>query len=183
MLHIDVLSDDRIYADMLVLELAAAGYRAVAGYSGYSDVVVWDADSPLPADIKYDISFSVSEGADLLRPFDISELLSMIEGREGRGAKNADSVQELYLSPAEQRAYFRGEAIALSDVEYRMLAILYNNKNQYVETAGLAEDIFGDPASLNPVRVYMSYLRNKLDEAYKVKLIYTARGKGYMLKL
>jgi len=34
----------------------------------------------------------------------------------------------------------------------------------------------------NADNVYVSYLRKKLDDTFGVKMIYTIRGKGYMLK-
>lgn len=40
-------------------------------------------------------------------------------------------------------------------------------------------DYFGDT---NIVDVYISYLRNKIDDKYNKKFIYTVRGVGYQLK-
>ena len=34
----------------------------------------------------------------------------------------------------------------------------------------------------NVIDVYINYLRRKLDQGYKTKLIHTVRGKGYILK-
>lgn len=159
---------------MLALELEAAGY----GLSARSaDLVIADLDSGVTGDI----TFSRGEGADLRRPFGIDELFALVE--EKLGGKGEAQYETLQLSDTSASALYRGCRVELSDLEYKLLCYLYRNRDRYVSVSELSEKIFGNGGAQNPVRVYISYLRDKLDEAFKVKFIFTSRGKGYILKI
>ncbi len=175
MLCVQILSKDEIYREMLCLELRDAGYCT----EGSPGLLIVDADSYSPPEGNC-ITFSEKEGADLLRPFDIEELLSLIRQRlEGR--KDESVSNELYVSPDENLAVYRGKTVELSELEYRMLLYLYNRRGEAVSAEELALELFGDKNAKNPVRVYISYLRNKLDKTFIAGLITTCRNKGYML--
>lgn len=179
MKQIDILCNDKIYTEMLILELEAQGYKALGKHTGYADIVVCESERRVGDNC---ITFSESEGADLLRPFNIEELVSLIEEKTGYEEKNIGS-RELYVSATSRYAIYQGKRIVFTELEHRLLCCLYGRRNMYVSLAELAEELFGDPEAHNPVRVYVSYLRNKLDEAFGVKFIYTVRGKGYILKI
>lgn len=73
-----------------------------------------------------------------------------------------------------------GAPIRLSETEYRLLCLLYDNKNQPV-SAEMAAPILGETGS-NKFNVYICYLRKKLEHG-TLRLILTVRGKGYMLRI
>lgn len=73
-----------------------------------------------------------------------------------------------------------GAPIRLSETEYHLLCLLYDNKNQPV-SAEMAAPILGETNS-NKFNVYICYLRKKLEHG-TLRLILTVRGKGYMLRI
>ena len=180
MTQIDILCNDKIYTEMLCLELEAQGYTAFVGYTGYGDILLCEKGLEREGCC---ITFSENGDADLKRPFEIPLLLELIEVRSGDDNIVDNKEAALYVSTVSAAAVYRGDRIILSELEHRILLYLYERKNEYVSQRELAEHFFGDQALQNPLRVYISYLRNKLDEAFGVKFIYTARGKGYMLKI
>jgi DNA-binding response OmpR family regulator len=68
----------------------------------------------------------------------------------------------------------------LSDNEYKVLSVLCENRGEAVpreeicSLLGVTDGNMGD--------VYICHLRRKIDNKLGLKLIYTVRGKGYMLK-
>ena len=175
MKQIDIICNDKIYAEMLCLELSDRGYKTSDKNTGKADLLLIEADHKGSYNT---VTFSRKEGADLVRPFAIEELVALIESKNTEQQKSDD----LYVSPTAAYAVYRGTEISLSELEHGILYYLYSKKGSYVSADELAKEFF-DGADKNTLRVYISYLRNKLDEAFGVKLIYTARGKGYMIKL
>lgn len=179
MKQIDIICNDKQYTRLLCLELEARGYRAEPRNTGRADLILCEKGTAVQDNC---ITFSRDGDADLVRPFDIEELIALIEERtDGEGHKSTE--EELWVSTSSRCAAYRGTRIAFSELEHRLLLCLYEKRNSCVSCAELAGELFGDPGAENPVRVYISYLRNKLDEAFGVKFIYTARGKGYILKV
>ncbi len=178
MKQIDILCNDKIYAEMLSLELKEAGYETECRYTGYADIVLCEAERRVSDNC---ITFTEEGEADLIRPFSIEELILLIEKRTGDISSRVGT-DVLYVSPTARYASYKGAQIALSELEHKLLYYLYTHSDRYVPVSELAREFFGEEDSENPVRVYISYLRNKLDETFGVKFIYTARGKGYMLK-
>ena len=163
---------------MLCLELEAAGYKASTKYSGYADMIIAEPEHSVGDNC---ITFSEHSGAMLLRPFDIEELIALIEQRTA-GVNKSPENDGLYVSSTAKYAMYRGVQVTLSELEHKLLYYLYCHIDGYISVGELATELFGEAGAENPVRVYISYLRNKLDEAFGVKFIYTARGKGYMLR-
>lgn len=88
------------------------------------------------------------------------------------------------LDHFSKQAFVNGKAFKFSPKEFSLLALLYKNRGRTVARQTVLETIWGekyDPSN-NVDNVYINYLRKKLDEALGIKLIYTVRGKGYMLK-
>lgn len=73
----------------------------------------------------------------------------------------------------------RGSPIPLSPTEYKLLDALVSRRGQ-VLTYAEADEIIGGEGS-NKANVYICFLRKKL-ESRGDKLIYSVRGKGFMIK-
>ncbi|MBN8091198.1 winged helix-turn-helix domain-containing protein, partial [Vibrio vulnificus] len=73
--------------------------------------------------------------------------------------------------------------IDLSPREYKLLLFLLENKDKVVSRMQILERVWGIQfdTNTNVVDVYISYLRNKLDES-QGKMIHTIKGTGYMLQ-
>jgi DNA-binding response OmpR family regulator len=124
----------------------------------------------------------------LHRPFRTVELIELL-GEESsyrsraQNAKKAEKIQDnkvLTVSSGDKSAIWGDVKIALSDNEYKLLSVLCRNRGEAVsrETIcsllGVTDGNMGD--------VYICHLRRKIDNKLGLKLIYTIRGKGYMLK-
>ena len=72
----------------------------------------------------------------------------------------------------------------LTHREFELLKILMENEGIVMARSTLMEQVWGYDymGETNIVDVYMRYLRSKLDDAYGVKLLYTVRGVGYVLR-
>lgn len=77
-----------------------------------------------------------------------------------------------------------GESIDLTGREFSLLQYLMENQSIVLSRDVLLEKVWGYdyPGETNIVDVYIRYLRNKIDEAYGVKLLHTVRGIGYVLR-
>ena len=159
---------------MLCLELGERGYRTSDKNTGRADVILIEKEGRGKGNI---ITFSRGKTADLIRPFSIDELVILIDSKQTQKTEKADM---LYVSDTARYAVYRGDEIALTELEHKILYYLYTNAG-YITAEELAKEFFGDENEKNTLRVYISYLRNKLDEAFGIKFIYTARGKGYKL--
>ena len=78
-----------------------------------------------------------------------------------------------------------GDAFAeLTRTEYQLLELLIRNPRRVLPHDVIYDRVWGydfGPAS-NALRVYVGYLRRKLEEAGARPLIHTVRGVGYALR-
>ncbi len=132
-------------------------------------------------------------GADdyITKPFDIEELLARIRAalRKKISTKEntASSVLSsglLTLDPAAHTVRYDRAEIELTNKEFKLLQKLLENKSIVLSREVLLEDVWGFDymGETNIVDVYIRYLRSKIDDIYKIKLIHTVRGVGYVIK-
>ena len=72
----------------------------------------------------------------------------------------------------------------LTRTEYQLLELLMLNPRRVLSTDLIYDRVWGydfGPSS-NALRVYVGYLRRKLEEAGATTLIHTVRGVGYALR-
>lgn len=128
-------------------------------------------------------------GADdyLSKPFSFDELLARIKALLRRSQKYQTqilSADDLELDISSRRVFRSGKEIILSGREYSLLEFLMRNKNKIVTETQIIEHVWDMNSELftNVVNVYIHHLRKKISEPNKEKLIYTLRGRGYILK-
>ncbi|HUB36139.1 MAG TPA: response regulator transcription factor [Solirubrobacteraceae bacterium] len=130
-------------------------------------------------------------GADdyMVKPFDVGELKARIRallrrtGPDGGGAQELEFA-ELRLDGARHGAQVEGRFVELTRTEYQLLELLMLNPRRVLTHSLIYDRVWGydfGPAS-NALRVYVGYLRRKLEGAGARQLIHTVRGVGYVLR-
>ena len=130
-------------------------------------------------------------GADdyLVKPFDIDELKARLRAllRRAGGEGDVDgglAFGELKLDPARHGVTVSGTFVELTRTEYQLLELLMLNPRRVLPHTLIYDRVWGydfGPTS-NALRVYVGYLRRKLEEAGGRPLIHTVRGVGYALR-
>lgn len=128
----------------------------------------------------------------LTKPFAIEELLARIRVlfKLKTPAGNTPSTHsalvcgKLMLFPDKFEVSYNGTLIILTKKEFELLEYLMKNKNIALTRDQILESVWGYnyAGDTNVVDVYIRYLRNKIDQPFEQKLIFTIRGVGYQLK-
>ena len=129
-------------------------------------------------------------GADdyLTKPFAFAELLARIRALlRKHDASSATKLQaaDLVLDLVTHKVNRAGREIELTNKEYTLLEYLMRNAGSIVTRTMIAEHVWdiNFDTFTNVIDVYINYLRNKVDQGHKKKLIHTIRGRGYVLKV
>ncbi len=126
----------------------------------------------------------------IVKPFLKDELLARVQAALRRAAmppvkqlQDAYSDRELTLDERTHAVVVRGKPIALSPREYRVLTALVRHAGQVLSQEQLLSMAWGagaEDASPESVRLYISYLRAKIEERPRQpRLIETVREFGY----
>jgi two-component system, OmpR family, response regulator MprA len=128
-------------------------------------------------------------GADdyLVKPFDVGELKARLRALLRRSGETVDedlAFAELTLDPGRHGVAVGDSFAELTRTEYQLLELLLRNPNRVLPHDLIYERVWGydfGPTS-NALRVYVGYLRRKLEDAGARPLIHTLRGVGYVLR-
>jgi two-component system response regulator MprA len=130
-------------------------------------------------------------GADdyLVKPFDVDELKARLRALMRRSGGEGDvdgglSFAELKLDPARHGVTVSENFVELTRTEYQLLELLMLNPRRVLPHTLIYDRVWGydfGPTS-NALRVYVGYLRRKLEDAGSRPLIHTVRGVGYALR-
>lgn len=121
------------------------------------------------------------------KPFAIEELLARIRNAlRNKGEKKGQilTAGDLSMDVERHTVTVRGEQVELTKKEFDLLRHLLENKGRVLTREALLDSVWGFDfvGETNSVDVYIRFLRSKLDEAFHMKLIYTVRGVGYVIK-
>jgi two-component system, OmpR family, response regulator MprA len=122
-------------------------------------------------------------GADdyLVKPFDVGELKARLRALLRRGQAGAEPDR---LNGARHGVAVGERFEELTRTEYDLLELFMKNPRNVLPHSVIYERVWGydfGPAS-NALRVYIGYLRRKLDELGARPLLHTVRGVGYVLR-
>lgn len=123
----------------------------------------------------------------LIKPFAFEELLARIRVmlRQPSGSQdNCLCLEDLELHLDSHKVFRAEKEIRLSSKEFALLRYLMQNQGIVLSREKMEQHLwnYDYEGSSNVVDVYIRYLRKKIDEQSKVKLIHTVRGAGYVLR-
>ena len=139
-------------------------------------------------DEETDVVQGLDMGADdyVIKPFRTRELISRINSvlrRYGNEtiAENQIKCQNIVIDNNTAKVYKNGEEVILTSLEYKILLLLFNNKNILVKREQILDkiwDVAGNFVNDNTLTVYIKRIREKIDDK-DAKIIQTVRGIGY----
>jgi two-component system, OmpR family, response regulator MprA len=129
-------------------------------------------------------------GADdyLVKPYDVRELQARLKAIMRRHVEGADGrslrFEELELDADAHAARIGDRSIELTRTEYQLLELLMLNPRRVLTSELIYDRIWGYDFNLagNALRVYIGYLRRKLEAGGERRLIQTVHGVGYVLR-
>ena len=141
-----------------------------------------------------DIVRGFDVGADdyLTKPFAVNELLVRVRAVLRRTKYPSEVVNreplqvgDLVIDFAQHRVTVRGEEVALTPTEYRLLSYLAMNLGRVMLHKDILRNVWGPEYrdETEYLRVYVRYLRQKIEEVSSdPKYLITKPGAGYMLQ-
>lgn len=119
----------------------------------------------------------------MTKPFAIEELLARIRANIKKKPKVFE-YGKLKVDIERNTVTYDGKAIELTKKMYDLLVYLLSNRNKVVSREQILDAVWGYEyvGNTNVVDVYVRHIRSKIDDVYKVKLIETVRGFGYIIR-
>jgi len=138
---------------------------------------------------------ALDAGADdyLVKPFGLGELLARIRAALRRASSNPETIQSevfnignIRVDLANRWVHVGGEEVHLTPIQYRLLTVLIKHAGKVLTHQQILKEVWGPGhvESSHYLRIYMSQLRQKLEEdPAKPKYLLTESGVGYRLKV
>jgi two-component system, OmpR family, response regulator MprA len=147
------------------------------------------------ADISERVS-GLGAGADdyMVKPFDLRELQARLRALMRRARLNGEpdplafaKVQlefaELQLDTTNYGVLVAGHFTGLTRTEYQLLELFMCNPDRLLTHRHIHERVWGyDAPDATKLRVYVGYLRRKLDDLGARQLIHTVPRRGYIMR-
>ncbi|WP_329485409.1 response regulator transcription factor [Kitasatospora sp. NBC_01246] len=177
--------------DVLVLDVSMPGLdgtgvcRALRAVGDETPVLMLSALDELA-----DRVAGLQAGADdyLMKPFALEELVLRLRALlRRRPAPPPDVLRAgpLTLSPATRQAHWEETEIHLTRREFELLAQLVRNTGLVLSRDQLLDRVWGYDFEVrsDAVDTFVSYLRRKLEDGGRPRLVHTVRGVGFVLRL
>lgn len=180
---------NKLKPDLMILDL---GLPNMTGESVCAEAKKKHPELPIiiltAKDTTSDIVEGLNLGADdyMTKPFVADELLARIKARL-RGNEDDSGklvVGDLELDSKSYEVKRADKPIRLTPQEFKLLEYLMNNKGRILTREMILNRVwlYSPDIETRVVDVYVGYLRKKIDDDHKEKLLKSVRGFGYMIK-
>lgn len=133
-----------------------------------------------------EIAAGLNLGADdyLAKPFAVEELLARINARVKKRSPKANlEILDLVLDLTTMSVKRNSKEIYLTKTEFSLLEFLVRNAGRVLSREIILNHVWGYSTDVESriVDIYIGYLRKKIDDGFKIKLIRNKRGFGYII--
>jgi two-component system response regulator MprA len=127
-------------------------------------------------------------GADdyLVKPFALRELLARINAllRRTQPPHEVLGYADLTLDLTTRTVTRDGTPLSLTRIEFVLLGLLVRNAEQVLSYEVIMDRVwgYGEAPASNALQVFVGFLRRKLEDSERRRLIHNVRGVGYVLR-
>jgi DNA-binding response OmpR family regulator len=176
-------------ADLVILDLMLPGIDGIEvcrrlRAAGDVAIIVLTARDKIDDKVE-----GLEAGADdyVTKPFAFEELLARVRAAlrpRSPAREEVLKVGDLVIRSASREVHRGDREVRLTAREYDLLEFLARHANTVVSKETIFEKVWGYDyeAESDALKVYISYLRRKLNDEGEPDLIHAVRGVGYILK-
>jgi two-component system copper resistance phosphate regulon response regulator CusR len=128
-------------------------------------------------------------GADdyLVKPFAFSELLARVRALLRRKSEQEPAminIADMQIDLIKHKVTRGGTRIVLTPKEFSLLVFLAQHQGEVISRTLISERVWdiNFDSDTNVVDVAIRRLRQKIDDAFPIKIIHTVRGSGYVVE-
>ena len=127
-------------------------------------------------------------GADdyLVKPFALRELTARVRAllRRSQARHDVLGYADLTLDVTTRTVTRDGQVIPLTKIEFGLLELLLFNAEQVLSYDVILERVwgYGEAPASNALQVFVGFLRRKLEDGGRPRLVHNVRGVGYVLR-
>jgi two-component system response regulator MprA len=130
----------------------------------------------------------LSAGADdyLVKPFALRELLARVSAllRRSQSRRDVLGYADLTMDVTARKVSRDGQVVPLTRMEFGLLELLLRNAEQVLSYDVITERVwgYGEAPASNALAVFVGFLRRKLEDGGRQRLLHNVRGVGYVIR-